>query len=63
MRGMTWWWKCGTGQVGGAGLRNEKEKKNPTFLGPWERQRLAVTLLSGPEAEGTAPPGMAMKRK
>lgn len=45
-------------------MKNEKEKKNPTLLGPWERQTLAVTLFSGPEAKGTPPPhGRAVKIK
>lgn len=37
-------------------MKNGKEKKNSAFLGPWEKQKLTVTLLSGSEAEETPPP-------
>ena len=42
--------------MGGAEMKNGKEKKNSAFLGPWEKHKLAVTLLSGPNAGETPPP-------
>lgn len=36
-------------------MRNEKEKKNPTFLGPWEKQRLQSLSCLGPSLRGLPP--------